>query len=70
MKNHFCFFQTAETGNRTPNSSVNGSGAYHYTRAPAPQKIVACRVTQMTDLALVFFKGHSQHIRDIEPMLA
>ena len=32
---HFCFFQTAETGDRTPNSSVNGSGANHYPRAPA-----------------------------------
>ena len=34
-KKHFCFFQTAETGNRTPNSSVKGSGANHYPRAPA-----------------------------------
>ena len=31
----FCFFQTAETGNRTPNSSVKGSGSNHYPRAPA-----------------------------------
>ena len=30
-KKHVCFFQTAKTGNRTPNSSVKGSGAYHYT---------------------------------------
>ena len=29
------FFQTAETGNRTPNSGVKGSGANHYPRAPA-----------------------------------
>ena len=34
-KEHFCFFQTAETGNRTPNSGVKGSGANHYPRAPA-----------------------------------
>ena len=34
-KKHFCFFQTAETGNRTPNSSVKGRGANHYPRAPA-----------------------------------
>ena len=27
--------QTAETGNRTPNSGVKGSGANHYPRAPA-----------------------------------
>ena len=32
-----CFFQTAETGNRTPNSGVKGSGANHYPRAPAQQ---------------------------------
>ena len=34
-KKHFCFFQTAETGNRTPNSGVKGSGANLYPRAPA-----------------------------------
>ena len=36
-KKHFCFFETAETGNRTPNSGVKGSGANHYPRAPALQ---------------------------------
>ena len=35
-RNNFCFFQTAETGNRTPDSGVKGSGANHYPRAPAP----------------------------------
>ena len=35
-RNFFCFFQTAETGNRTPNSGVKGSGANHYPRAPSP----------------------------------
>ena len=34
-KKQFCFFQTAETGNRTPNSGVKGSCANHYPRAPA-----------------------------------
>ena len=34
-KKHFCFFQTAETGNRTPNTGVKGSGANHYPRASA-----------------------------------
>ena len=34
-RNIFCFFQTAETGNRAPNSIVKGSGANHYPRAPA-----------------------------------
>ena len=28
-KKHFCFIQAAETGIRTPNSSVKGSGANH-----------------------------------------
>ena len=36
-KKQFCFFQTAETGNRTPDSGVKGSGANHYPRAPAQQ---------------------------------
>ena len=31
----FCFFQTAETGNRTLNSGAKGSSANHYPRAPA-----------------------------------
>ena len=34
-KKHFCFFQTAETGKRTPNSGVKCSGANHYPSAPA-----------------------------------
>ena len=34
-KKQFCFFQTAETWNRTPDSGVKGSGANHYPRAPA-----------------------------------
>ena len=38
-KKHFCFFETAETGNRTPNSGVKGSGANHYPRAPAPTHV-------------------------------
>ena len=38
-RNNFCFFQTAETGNRTPNSWVKGSGANHYPRAPAPDSM-------------------------------
>ena len=37
-KKQFCFFQTAETGNRTPNSFVKGSSANHYARAPALQR--------------------------------
>ena len=34
-RNMCCLFQTAETRNRTPNSGVKGSGANHYSRAPA-----------------------------------
>ena len=34
-RNIFCFIQTAETGNRTLDSGVKGSGANHYPRAPA-----------------------------------
>ena len=37
-KKQFCFFQTAEAGNRTPDSGVKGSGANHYPRAPAQGK--------------------------------
>ena len=38
----FCFFQTAETGNRTPDSGVKGSGANHYPRAPAQFALHEC----------------------------
>ena len=41
-KKHFCLFQTAETGNRTLNSGVKGSGANHYPRAPALAGVVEC----------------------------
>ena len=34
-RNIFLFLSTAETGNRTPDSGVKGSGANHYPRAPA-----------------------------------
>ena len=43
-KKQFCFFQTAETGNRTPDSGVKGSGANHYPRAPAR---IECRKQDM-----------------------
>ena len=33
-KNYFCFFQTTKIGKRAPDSSVKGSGANHYLRAP------------------------------------
>ena len=37
-KKHVCFFQTAETGKRTPSSSVKGSGANHYVHRVAVNK--------------------------------
>ena len=40
----FVFFQTAETGNRTPKSSVKGCGANHYSRAPAQQQLVVIAI--------------------------
>ena len=54
-KKHFCFFQTAESGNRTPNSGVKGSGANHYPRAPAPSPQprrgnMSCEVLYIADL--------------------
>ena len=42
-RNFLCFFQTAKTGNRTPNSGVKGSGANHYPRAPAQINTCAAR---------------------------
>ena len=54
-KKHLCFFQTAETGNRTPNSGVKGSGANHYPRAPAqPIAGGAYCVTNGTKLGAYF----------------
>ena len=45
-RNIFCFLQTAETGNRTPNSGVKGSGANHYPRAPA--QLSMCQISQIS----------------------
>ena len=47
-RNIFCFFQTAESGNRTPNSGVKGSGANHYPRAPARSRHEATWITLST----------------------
>ena len=54
-RNIFCFFQTAETGNRTPSSGVKGSGANHYPRAPAP---VASEVVAKSLPILAGLDGH------------
>ena len=40
-KKQLCFFQNAETGNRTPDYGVKGSGANHYPRAPA---LLVCKL--------------------------
>ena len=48
-KKHF-FFQTAVTGDQTPNSSVKGSGANNYFRAHAQREHVVdvLRVSEIT----------------------
>ena len=51
-KKQFCFFQTAETGSRTPDSGVKGSGANHYPRAPA------LPVLQVRSLVWGYFDQH------------
>ena len=47
-KEHFCFFQTAETGKQTPNSGVKGSGANHYPR----REWVVGTVTEYIDVII------------------
>ena len=57
----FFFFQTADTGNRTPNSSVKDSGANHYPRAPAlcdhiiiiPVSTALASTVQLTNVSLM-----------------
>ena len=50
-KKHFCFFQTAEFGNRTPNSGVKGSGANK--RAAGSPKDAYLR-----SVMLIYVHGH------------
>ena len=46
-RNIFVSFKPPGTGNRTPNSSVKGSGANHYPRAPARRlSRLTCRVAR------------------------
>ena len=49
-KKQFCFFQTAETGNRTPDSGVKGSGANHYPRAPAHHQLYEIIISKLNIL--------------------
>ena len=64
-KKHFCFFQTAETGNRTPNSGVKGSGANHYPRAHAPPLTMGLILTGQ-DSFMGFFR-HVHQCTTIDP---
>ena len=50
-KKHFCSFRITETGKRTLNSSVKGSGANHYPRAP--DLLVCTRQGEVTALTLL-----------------
>ena len=54
-KNTFCFFQTAETGIRAPNSS----GASHYPRTPAQDEKEKIWETQMTQIRALIFTSES-----------
>ena len=54
-KKQFCFFQTAETGNRTPDSGVKGSGANHYPRAPA----------QLTEISQTLIQYLNHNLDDV-----
>ena len=55
----FCFFQTAETGNWTPDSGVKGIGANHFPRVPAQQH---------TDIARGFSKCSDIYSPDKSPL--
>ena len=78
-KKQFCFFRTAETGNRTPNSGVKGSGANHYPRAPDLGITKVGNVDSgaiLLHLALYRSRGQwrcklvfTQQIRHFDPML-
>ena len=51
----FLFLSNRETGNRTPNSSVKGSGANHYPRAPARKQQKTQKIGHFE-----FFSSHYQ----------
>ena len=70
-RNTFCFFQTAETGNRTPNSGVKGSGANHYPRAPAQQSHLRNAVTSQRSsfLEIGGEKAYSVTTKQLPPLV-
>ena len=64
-KKHFLFLSNrrdrepnADTGNRTPNSGVKGSGANHYPRAPA---LVFCDWTYLSHVAYIAVTAPRPH---------
>ena len=72
-RNIFCFLQTAETGNRTPDSGVKGSGANHYPRAPAlvnAQQKNFCRSSLWTCLHHMVILRSQNKITDSFTILA
>ena len=67
-RNIFCFFQTAETGSRTPISGVKGSGTNHYPRAPALDKYVSF-FTQKTGVLVSWLKLPARKVSGSSPAL-
>ena len=49
---------TAETGNRTPNSGVKGSGANHYPKAPALAWLRRFNITTKDNLCKIYPGSH------------
>ena len=73
-RKHFCFFETAETGNRTPNSGVKGRGANHYPRAPALNIVSSNKITLsfshlLDNMCYCGMCFHVVNVCDIEPTL-
>ena len=66
-KKHFCFFQTAETGNRTPNSGVKGSGDNHYPRAPAQVGLVADSLHEAFQTQFIIITGDISLVQPKDP---
>ena len=59
-RNIFCFFQTAETWNRTPSSGVKGSGSNHYPINPRPISPMKRPVQCYSNLKMQFTKNTSR----------
>ena len=62
-KKHFCFFQTAKTGNRTPNSGVKGSGTRGRSiryMGGGPRVFAACKLFFCLREKTIFFFGNQR----------